>query len=86
MGEKKLVTREKIWEAIAPQPWPHRQRYHQGWGRKIVAKSSNFINKQNCSADNTVYHNSSDCQKLPKTLVNSLVMRVLNLREKLGRV
>ncbi|MGL5193561.1 MAG: hypothetical protein ACRC8Y_08135 [Chroococcales cyanobacterium] len=80
------MTREEIWEAIAPKTWPHWQRYHQGWGRKVVAKSSNFRNKQNCSTQNTPYHNWADCQKLPETLVSSLVMRLLNLRENLDKV
>jgi hypothetical protein len=51
-----------------------------------VAKSSNFSNKENCSTDNTAYHNLADCQKMPETLANSFVMRVLNSKEKLGMV
>ncbi|MCT7968188.1 hypothetical protein NG799_17890 [Laspinema sp. D1] len=84
-GEKKLVTGEDKWEAIGPQPWPHRQRYHQGWRRKVLAKSSNFNNKANCSTENTPYHNLADCQKLPETLANSLGMRLVNLGKKLGK-
>ncbi|MGL5197140.1 MAG: hypothetical protein ACRC8Y_26420, partial [Chroococcales cyanobacterium] len=82
---KKLVKDEEMLEAIAPNTWPHKQQYHKGSGRKIVAKSSNFSNKANCSTENTPYHNLADCQKMPETLANSLVMRLLNLGQKLGK-
>jgi hypothetical protein len=83
---KKLVTGEDRWEANGPQPGPQRQRYHQGYRQKIVAKSSKFSDKANCSTDNTLYHNWADCQKMHETLANSLGIRLVNLGQKLGKV
>ena len=54
-------------------------------GEKLSPNQAIFTNKLNGFPDITVYHDSSDCQKMPETLANSLGMRLVNLGKKLGK-
>ncbi|MGL4503063.1 MAG: hypothetical protein ACRCU2_28635 [Planktothrix sp.] len=48
-------------------------------GEKLSPNQAILPNKLNGSPEITVYHDSSDCQKMPETLANSLRIRLLNL-------